>query len=115
MQTMQKMLVLAGLIITLCAGEAQSGERLTTTDLRQLFPGHFEAVVKNSIIVSIEAMADGSLTGSFLGASDTGRWSIRSGRLCIMLNTWFKGHTNCTLIVEDAGWYLGTDVKFRPI
>jgi hypothetical protein len=32
-----------------------------------------------------------------------------------MLNTWLKGRTNCTMIVQEAGWYKGTDVKFRPI
>jgi len=115
MTMMRRALALAGLTLILCAGEAQAGDKLTSSDLKQLFPGNFQAVVKESFTLSIIARSDGSLMGKFLGASDTGKWSIRSGKLCIMLNRWMKGKTNCSPVVEEAGWYMGTDVKFRPI
>ena len=115
MTMVRKALALAGLVMVLCAGPAYAGDRLTSSDLKQLFPGDFQAVVKDAFTLRIVARSDGSLVGKFLGASDTGRWSIKSGKLCIMLDRWLKGRTNCSPVVEEAGWYRGMDVRFRPI
>ncbi len=115
MTMLRKALALAGLVMVLFAGPAYAGDRLTSSDLKLLFPGDFQAVVKEAFTLRIVARSDGSLVGRFLGASDTGRWSIKSGKLCIMLNRWLKGRTNCSSVIEEAGWYKGADVKFRPI
>jgi hypothetical protein len=49
------------------------------------------------------------------GKKDEGRWSIRSGKLCIEFEQWLGGSKRCTAVVQEAGWYKGSMVKFKPI
>ncbi len=103
-------MVVCGLI----GGQATAGERLSTRAIKQLFPGQFRAVVKGYKVV-ITAKSDGSLVGSSMASTDTGRWSVRRGRLCIMLKDWFKGKTSCSAVVHNGGWYRANKVKFRKL
>ena len=108
-------LVLAGAILmTLGLGTALAGETLTPRELTRLFPGDFQAVVQN-YNVRFSAKTDGTLIGKVLGSSDQGRWSVRGGKLCITLESWLNGRTNCSRVVEQAGWYEGSGVKFRKL
>jgi hypothetical protein len=92
---------------------AKASEQLSERELKQLFPGHFQAIVQGALVVSITARRDGSLLGEFMSKSDTGQWSIRSGQLCIRFSRWLNGRTSCAAVVEQAGWYQASDIKFR--
>ena len=95
-------------------GGATAGERLSTGAIKKLFPGQFRAVVKG-YSVKFVARSDGSLVGKHPASSDTGRWSIRRGRLCIMLKEWMEGKTSCSTVVHNDGWYRAEKVKFRKL
>ncbi|MDP4823596.1 MAG: hypothetical protein NWR47_06580 [Aestuariivirgaceae bacterium] len=106
---------LAGaILISLGLGPAMAGETLSPRELNRLFPGDFQAVVQN-YNVRFSAKTDGTLIGKVLGSSDEGRWSVQGGKLCITLESWLKGRTNCSRVIEQAGWYEGSGVKFRKL
>jgi hypothetical protein len=109
-------LACAGFVLMLSAMPALAGEKLSTGDLRNLFPGRFQAVVSGFINFRITAKGDGSLSAvSQRGKKDRGRWSVRSGKLCIEFDKWLGGRTSCTPVVQEAGWYKGSMVKFKRI
>jgi hypothetical protein len=106
---------IAAAALLLCAfAPALAGDALTPGELTRLFPGDFQAVVQN-YHVRFSARTDGTLVGNVLGSSDQGRWSVRGGKLCITLESWMKGRTNCSRVIEEAGWYEGSGVKFRKL
>ena len=101
------------LLLSLACRSAEAGDMLSERELQLLFPGRFEAVVKGSLTVSVTARSDGSLIAEFLSKADTGRWSIRSDKLCIRFSSWFDGRTQCSPVVVDGGWYRTSEVMFR--
>lgn len=103
-----------GCTIMAGANTADAGETLTTRAIKKLFPGQFHAVVKG-YEVRFNAKRDGRLVGSYMASTDTGRWSIRRGRLCIMLKDWTKGKTSCSRVVQAGSWYKAKNVKFRKL
>jgi hypothetical protein len=109
-------LACASLVLTLCALPASASDTLSGGELRNLFPGRFQAVVSGFIHLNITAAGNGSLSAiSARGKSDQGRWSIRAGKLCIEFDRWLSGRRSCTPVFQEAGWYRGSMVKFRPI
>jgi hypothetical protein len=100
----------------LFATPSMAGEKLSAGDLKNLFPGRFQAVVSGFINFRITAKGDGSLSAvSPRGKQDQGRWSVRSGKLCIEFEKWLGGRTSCMRVVQEAGWYKGSMVKFKRI
>jgi hypothetical protein len=73
---------------------------LTQAELGKLFPGRFQAVVSGAVVVQITAR---------------GRWSVKSGKLCIVWSNWLNGKASCSRVIADDGWYRGNGVKFRKI
>lgn len=102
--------IFSGLAVT----GADAGERLSTRAIKALFPGTFHAVVKG-YAVTFTARGDGKLIGQHMGSKDTGRWSVRRGRLCIMLKDWLDGKTSCSAVVQSDGWYKASKVRFRKL
>ena len=96
------------------AGSANAGEKLSSKAIKKLFPGQFAAVVKGHKVRFV-ARGDGSLVGKHVASTDTGRWSIRRGRLCIMLKDWMDGKTRCSSVVRSGKWYRANAVKFRKL
>ena len=82
--------------------------------LKSLFPGKF-AISVSGVSVRIIAASNGNLTGKSFAGTDTGRWSVRQGRLCIMLRDWFDGQTRCAHVVREGSWYRADTVRFRKI
>lgn len=107
------LLALAGIVTVLFAPIA-GAEELNTRALRKLFPGNFHAVVRGST-VQFTARSDGSLIGRYMSSTDRGRWSVRNGRLCIVLEKWMNGKPACSAVVKHDGWYRAADVRFRRI
>ncbi len=105
---------MAGMLALAIMSPADAGEKLSTRAIKNLFPGQFHAVVKG-YKVRFSAKGDGSLTGSYLASTDKGRWSVRRGRLCIMLKDWTKGKTNCSPVIRTGAWYKARNVKFRKL
>lgn len=97
---------------------AQAGEALTTSDLRQLFPGRFHGVVHGVVEVTITAAQNGSLSGQMMGKSDTGRWRVRRGQLCIAWREWTEGKYVCSPVTHNGGWFhanSGGPIRFRKL
>jgi hypothetical protein len=88
---------------------------LSQAQLGELFPGSFQAVVSGAVIVKITARGNGTLIGQMTGQEDRGRWSVKSGKLCIVWSNWLNGKTSCSRVIADDGWYRGNGVKFRKI
>ena len=102
------------LVCGVFGSQAWADEKLSTRAIKQLFPGQFHAVVKGYKVV-FTAKSDGSLIGNYNSAKDTGRWSVRRGRLCIMLKEWMEGKTTCSTVVQNGSWYRAKKVKFRKL
>ena len=109
--------VLAIIIMGFSALNARAGESVTLTqaELGKLFPGSFQAVVNDTVTVQITARGNGTLIGQMTGQQDSGRWSVQSGKLCIVWSTWLSGKASCSRVVSNDGWYHGNGVKFRKI
>ena len=88
---------------------------LSQAELGKLFPGSFQAVVSGAVTVKITARGNGTMTGKMTGQEDSGRWSVKSGKLCIVWSNWLNGKASCSRVVADDGWYRGNGVKFRKI
>jgi hypothetical protein len=114
---MKRILKLAAAgVVAMCASSAvHADEALTHAQLQKLFPGKFTAVVHGSTKVTFTAQGNGILIGEMPGKHDSGRWSLRDGKLCVMLTTWTQGKSACSAVVADSGWYRGQGIKFRKI
>ena len=78
---------------------AEAVSRVSEGELRQLFPGQFNAIAHGFLKVRITALADGSLFAQQIGKSDTGVWKIRSGQLCITFSKWAYEALSCSWII----------------
>jgi hypothetical protein len=108
MALMRKMLVAAALCAALTAAAADTAGAhagyLSASELRRLFPGHFEAVWKSTLNLSLEASADGKLAGRTWFASDKGTWSLHGNILCITFGGWSKA--KCGPVKRQGGWFI---------
>lgn len=109
--------ILASVLAVFLASNALAGDKpiLSQTELRQLFPGNFTAVVNGAVTVLIMAKSNGTMIGQMTGKQDSGRWSVAGGKLCIVWSTWLNGKASCSSVKSGDGWYLGNGVKFRKI
>jgi hypothetical protein len=109
--------VLAIIVIVFSNLNARADESVTLsqTELGKLFPGSFQAVVNGAVTVKITARGNGTLVGQMTGQKDSGWWSVKSGKLCIVWSTWLNGKASCSRVISDDGWYRGNGVKFRKI
>ena len=110
-----RMFLCAGLLM-LSSLPSAGGDKLSGGDIRNLFPGRFQAVVTGLMNFKITAQGDGSLSAvSARGKKDQGRWTVLSGKLCIEFERWLGGTKRCTGLVQEAEWYKGSMVKFKRI
>lgn len=109
------MLALASLCLLSFTSAALADETLSNSELQKLFPGSFTAVVNGIVVIEIIAKDNGILIGRMKGKVDSGRWSLRNGKLCIMWSNWTDGKSSCSLVVAENGWYRGQGVKFRKL
>ena len=112
-----KKAVLAGIFAVVLTSNALAADKpiLSQTELAQLFPGNFTAVVNGAVTVKILAKRNGTMIGQMTGKQDSGRWSVSGGKLCIVWSTWLNGKASCSSVKSGGGWYLGNGVKFRKI
>ena len=108
-------LATAGIVAMCAISTAHADAALTHAQLQKLFPGTFAAVVQGAMKLTFTAKGNGTLIGVMPGKQDEGRWSLRNGKLCIMLSTWTGGKSACSAVVAENGWYRGQGVKFRKI
>jgi hypothetical protein len=106
-------LALAGMVAA--SNSALAGDALTHSQLGRLFPGSFYAVVNGSLGINITARSNGTLLGKVAGHEDRGRWSVKSGRLCIAWDNWMNGRMSCSTVVDTGAWYQGSGVKFKKL
>lgn len=114
---MKRLLTLAaaGMMVTWAASAAHADTTLSHSQLQKLFPGTFTAVVYGLKQLTFTAKGNGTLIGAMPGKQDSGQWTVRNGKLCVMLNTWTRGKSACSTVVADNGWYQGRGIKFRKI
>ena len=108
-------LAAVGMMLGFSFNTAFADDTLSQSELRQLFPGSFDAVVYGLIEVRIIAQGNGQLIGLYSGKKDTGRWNVSKGQLCIMLNQWTDGKSSCSEVVVSNGWYRGSGVRFKKL
>ncbi len=108
-------LAAAGALMLCASSTAHADAALTHSQLQKLFPGTFMAVVHGAMKLTFTAKGNGTLIGEMPGKQDSGRWNVRDGKLCVMLNTWTRGKSACSAVVADNGWYQGRGIKFRKI
>jgi hypothetical protein len=109
---MSTRLAAAGLLGFLYLLPAQASDALQPRELKTLFPGTFEAVVRGQDVTFL-ARRDGSLLAQSGESADTGQWSIRQDELCIMLTSWLGGRTVCGQVIEHGDWYQVEHIVFR--
>lgn len=109
-----RMLAICGLLAGL-SPVAQASDKLSSSELRELFPGRFQAVVSGGVTVNLTAGGDGSLVGRMARGSDSGRWYVRNGKLCIVLDKWMDGKPKCSAVTAEEGWFRAADVRFRRL
>ncbi|MEM8689920.1 MAG: hypothetical protein AAGF81_21530 [Pseudomonadota bacterium] len=107
-------LAVAGALAVAPYSEATAAEKVSSSTLKRLFPGQFQAIVKG-YKVRFKALGNGRLYGTYRNLKDQGRWSVRRGRLCIMLKEWMNGQTKCSAVVKRNGWYQSAQVQFRKL
>lgn len=105
-------LAVAGALAIASYTPAGAAEKVSSSTLKRLFPGQFQAIIKG-YKVKFSAMGNGRLYGKYKNYKDQGRWSVRSGRLCIMLKEWMNGETKCSSVTKRNGWYQSAQVQFR--
>jgi len=108
-------LAVAGVVVLCASSSAYAEATLTHSQLQKLFPGTFTAVVYGVKKLTFTAKGNGTLFGQMPGKQDSGRWSLKDGKLCVMLTTWTRGKSACSTVVADNGWYQGRGIKFRKI
>ncbi len=111
--------VIAGMMAIMpLAPVAQAREdqrRLSASELRMLFPGRFEAVVKGYRVTFV-AHRNGRLVGYYGALKDTGRWRVRGTRLCIVLEDWLDGRMRCSAVQRGGGaWLQAQGIRFRRL
>jgi hypothetical protein len=112
-------LLVAGVLVAAAGHNVTAGDtsgdtsQVSEGELQQLFPGQFQVVVNGLLEVQVTANEDGSLSATQVGKSDTGRWEIRSGQLCITFSKWLDNRTHCSAVIEDGGWYKTANVAFQ--
>lgn len=104
---------LAGFLAFAPTGAAVAGEAMTSKQIKALFPGNFRAIVNGIIPVRFKAYRSGRLLGKMRGDTDRGRWSVRGGVLCIVLNKWMDGKARCARVTKSGGWYQVASVRFK--
>ena len=105
-------MIAAGAVLAAGAVSAQAGSRLGTSALRGLFPGKFHAVYDGKKL-RLTAKSNGALIGRYQNKVDTGRWSVRSGKLCISFKVWLEGKTSCASVYRKGRWLKADRVTFR--
>ena len=65
------------------------------------------------LFVALVAFAAWSLLDRLLIPS--GRWFVRNGKLCIVLDKWMNGKPKCSAVTAEEGWFRAADVRFRRL
>ncbi len=103
--------------LSLAVAPANAGD-LKAVEIDRLFPGTYEARVKGHT-VTITTRANGTLKGSALLASDTGKWWRKGNTLCVAFSKWGDGRTVCGTLRRAGHWYQAISagkiaLSFRP-
>lgn len=111
MALVMQLLVIATAYVAVAADATPVPEH----ELSQLFPGTFEVVARGTLKIDIVAKGDGSLFAQKAEESDTGKWSVQAGKLCIRFSKWLKGEMRCSVVIEENGWFRTAEVAFRRV
>jgi hypothetical protein len=108
---------IAPVILVMLSVAAAAGESspVSEGELNRLFPGAFEVVASGVMKIQVMANGDGSLSAEKADDSDTGRWNIEAGKLCIRFSKWLKGEVRCSAVTADGEWYRATDIAFKKV
>ena len=68
--------------------------------------------------VTITASRNGRLRGQMGSDSDTGKWRVRNGQLCLSWKEWTEGEYICSSVTHVNGWFhahSGGPIRFRKL
>lgn len=105
--------ILFGIVLLFGANAPAAAGGIDDSTLNRLFPGTFSVRV-SGISATVVAHRGGRLSGKAFVGTILGRWSVRSGRLCIALEDWSDG-TQCSAVVQEGDWYRADRVRFKRI
>ena len=91
-----------------------AGKYVSKSGLKKLFPGKFAAKYKK-YRVKFTASPNGTITGRYKVFSDKGTWRVKNRKLCIKLERWFKGRTQCSHVIQYGPIFVAKDVVFKRL
>lgn len=83
------------------AAQLPSGKTLSSAEIKQALAGK---VASGDHHWRYYFKANGSVSGTELGASHTGHWHTRKGQLCLDIP--IGAHANCLQVVQEGGKYI---------
>ena len=100
-------MLLAGLVFV-PATAAFAGMPFGSTQLKSLVPGHYKVTLMGVTNMIVTLKSNGTVLGSANGAVDKGFWKLSGNQICIGWNKWLGGHTHCSGLSVEAGYYQGS-------
>ena len=105
----------AALAACLLSPTAHGGDKLSSSELRQLAPGQYAVNVMGLVSMTVSMRANGVITGQAKGEKDRGLWRVKGEQLCIAWSKWNDGKTSCAALSGDNGSYRGGGLSIRRI
>ena len=103
-----KYLTVITLFFTILApSHAAAESRLSTSQIKALFPGHFSGTIKGKYDFALTGHTNGKLVGSGWGITGEGRWSIEKNKFCMHFWVLKKGKKCRTLYRTSKNNYIG--------
>jgi hypothetical protein len=106
-------IIFAAFVLATAVAAPVHAEALTSKDLNKLFPGSYTVKIFNKWDLRVRMSSNGAIKGTAAGFSDTGRWSIEGGKLCIAWNSWTNGRKGCSALRRENGVIKGRGFVFK--
>lgn len=89
MNHLKKLIALIGLIATMAFAQAQEAVALTQEQAMEFIKGKTHSTTRPAGgNPRLQFRENGTVYGSNQGSSDTGKWKIEEGKLCLQWNRW---------------------------
>jgi hypothetical protein len=110
---MKKLLCIASLSAVMFAAAPAQAEPLKNAELKKLFPGSYVVKIFGRWDLRVRMAPGGRIVGNTSEGSDTGRWSIEDGQLCIAWSKWTNGRKGCSALTRNGRRISGRGFYFN--
>ncbi len=84
-------------------------DTMGAAELRKLAPGTFHVSVANKVKLTVVLKANGAVSGTTdKGDHDTGRWSIRGDKFCVVFKRWLDHKLQCESLIDEGYQWRGS-------